>query len=68
MVMTLAGRRQIVVFNHRRITGHDAVDGAIDTALRHGVAAGAANTLQLGAGSFSAERAQQLLAALPEPA
>ena len=31
-------------------------------ALRHGVAAGAANTLQLGAGSFSAVRAQQLLA------
>jgi len=29
MVMTLAGRRQIVVFNHRRITGHDAVDGAV---------------------------------------
>ena len=40
----------------------------LPAALRHGVAAGAANTLQLGAGSFSAERAQQLLAALPEPA
>jgi fructose-1-phosphate kinase PfkB-like protein len=41
---------------------------ALQIALRHGVAAGAANTLQLGAGSFSAGRMQQLLAALPQAA
>lgn len=37
----------------------------LQVAVRHGVAAGAANTLQLGTGSFSAGRMQQLLAALP---
>lgn len=41
---------------------------ALQVALRHGVAAGAANTLRLGAGSFSAGRMQQLLAALPQAA